>query len=213
MRGPPRETETPPAKEGRLRGVRSRRSHLFGVLGCGTCEAMDGLEYEQMMQNVLDAVAASQMDDVLHHLRLFMELHPSELDLHKIAPALAHAVSREDADVLRRYLLDYLPGDSWLPCYFAYQLHGRRIAAAGLFYEKALETRPNQADLLGDYAHFLQVVLGSTDQSEKFFLLALGQDPENVDNLRGYAYFLRHIRGRLEEAEVYEKRTVQAASS
>jgi Tfp pilus assembly protein PilF len=67
----------------------------------------------------------------------------------------------------------------------------RNVNAAEVEYKKAIESNPNNADALGNYASFLHGVHKKIDEAEKYYKLAVDLDDTHANNLCNFGLFLR----------------------
>ncbi len=73
------------------------------------------------------------------------------------------------------------------------------------YFKLAIETNPNNANNLGNYATFLSDHRRDYDEAERYYKLAIEADPNNASNLANYATFLENHRSDNDEAErVYQ---------
>ncbi len=77
-------------------------------------------------------------------------------------------------------------------------------------YQEALAALPDSAELLGNYALFVQTVRKDPDKAETYYLRALEADSEHANNLGNYAVFLKNIRKDPDKAEMYYVRALEA---
>jgi Tfp pilus assembly protein PilF len=100
------------------------------------------------------------------------------------------------------------------PNVWAYLLEASRVAktdpeAAEMYYRRAIEADPGNADVLGNYALFRKNVRRDDDGAESSFRSAILADPLQANNLGNYAVFLEKVRHDHDEAEAYFSRAIQ----
>ena len=80
-------------------------------------------------------------------------------------------------------------------------------------YEHVLDqlfvSYPNNADVLGRYAHFLSYVQGKHDRAEELFKRAIEVKPNSPAAIGSYANFLANIRREYEHAEALFERVIE----
>jgi Tfp pilus assembly protein PilF len=85
---------------------------------------------------------------------------------------------------------------------------GGKTAEADAAFQTALKLDPLNADILGDFAFFLDEHK-RFDEAEDYYRRAVEADPKHAHNLGNYATFLAE-RGRFDEAEDYFRRAIEA---
>jgi tetratricopeptide (TPR) repeat protein len=78
------------------------------------------------------------------------------------------------------------------------------------YYKMVLDSNPNHANTLGNYALFMKKIREDYDKAEEFYKRAIETDPNHANNLGGYAIFLRSIREDYDKAEELYKRAIEA---
>ncbi|OSM06248.1 SIR2 family protein [Magnetofaba australis] len=82
--------------------------------------------------------------------------------------------------------------------------------AADAIYLQGITDFPNDANILGDYALFLETIRNDSDKAEQFYLRAIDADPNHANNLVNYAVFLENIRNDSDKAEQFYLRAIDA---
>ncbi|MEM9023717.1 MAG: hypothetical protein AAGB22_08240, partial [Bacteroidota bacterium] len=72
---------------------------------------------------------------------------------------------------------------------------------AEVYYKRAIEADPNQANNLGNYAIFLKVIRQDFDQAEEYYRRATENDPNNAERIGSYAFFLSDVQQNFPEAD------------
>jgi Tfp pilus assembly protein PilF len=81
--------------------------------------------------------------------------------------------------------------------------------AAEALYKRAIDAAPKRADILGNYALFLDK-RGDMNAAEALYKRAIDAAPKRADILGGYALFLKNQRGDMDAAESFYKRAIDA---
>ncbi|WP_256824233.1 tetratricopeptide repeat protein [Porphyromonas gingivalis] len=101
----------------------------------------------------------------------------------------------------------FLP-DSWMWILQANQ--EKDIDKKDKIYREGIAKYPQDADLLGAYAVFLNDIRHDYDQAERYYKKALEADPKDATALGNYAIFLEDIRHDYDQAETYYKQALEA---
>lgn len=80
---------------------------------------------------------------------------------------------------------------------------------AEIYYKKALEIDPNDANINGNYAIFLNDNKHDYDNAEIYYKKALEIDSKHANNISNYALFLNYIRHDYDNAEIYYKKAFE----
>jgi Tfp pilus assembly protein PilF len=101
------------------------------------------------------------------------------------------------------------------PDWWAVELAASRVGKtnpkeAERVYEEGLERFPNSANLVGNYAVFLEDVRKDHDKAEEMYRRALEADPNHANNLGNYAFFLENVRKDYDKAEETYRRALEA---
>ncbi len=75
-------------------------------------------------------------------------------------------------------------------------------------FRKSLAFAPMDADVLGDFALFMQEVRGDYEQAESLFRQAIQVNPDHDKNLDNFAIFLHEVRHDYDEAELFYLRAL-----
>ena len=86
-----------------------------------------------------------------------------------------------------------------------------QLIKAGAMYERAIETDPNNANNLGNYAAFLQGERQDMDAAGSMYERAIEADPNHANALGNYAFFLQEERQDMEAAGSMYERAIDAA--
>ena len=82
-----------------------------------------------------------------------------------------------------------------------------------MYYKRALEANPKNANTLGNYAVFLKDIRHAYDQAEAYYKRALEADPNHANNLGNYAHFLITCRGDLKRADSLIQQAFETADN
>jgi len=180
-------------------------------------------EIERAVLRMLNLTAASLRKEIQKaadekRLDLVLVLLKKLLKLDRGANTIASLVTNElmelflspDAGELRRFAAATLPADSWAVGTLARRLSNKDLDDAGLFYDRSLESEPNDAAILGSYAIFLKNVRKDHDSAELLYKRALEADPAHANNLGSYALFLTAVRKDHDGAELLYKRSLES---
>ena len=77
-------------------------------------------------------------------------------------------------------------------------------------FQRAIDTDPTNATILGAYALFLENVRGEMDQAEQMYQRAIDADPSSAFALASYAVFLENVRGEMDQAQDMYQRAIDA---
>ncbi|MEO5333331.1 MAG: tetratricopeptide repeat protein [Magnetococcus sp. YQC-5] len=77
----------------------------------------------------------------------------------------------------------------------------KNFDVAEKLFRRALLVEPRNADLLGDFALFMQDVRSDHDQAEELYRRALAEAPDHEKNLSNFAVFLHEVRRDYDQAE------------
>ena len=80
---------------------------------------------------------------------------------------------------------------------------------AEIYYKKALDLDPNDANINGNYANFLTDIKKDHKEAEIYYKKALELDPNDANINGNYANFLTDIKKDYEEAEIYYKEALE----
>lgn len=75
-------------------------------------------------------------------------------------------------------------------------------------YQKGLNTHPNDTDIIGDYAVFIEDELNDYDKAEELYRKAIELRPEDADFIGDYALFLENIRMDYDKSEELYKKAI-----
>ncbi|MCI0380203.1 MAG: tetratricopeptide repeat protein, partial [Gemmataceae bacterium] len=93
--------------------------------------------------------------------------------------------------------------------WWSMQLHINQIRDSGgkeAGYRLAIQTLPNSAELIGNFAWFLQYERKRYEEAERLYRKALEVNPKDANNIRNFAWFLHYVRNSNDEAEqLYHK--------
>jgi protein O-mannosyl-transferase len=103
--------------------------------------------------------------------------------------------------------------DWWQVELRARPLKGADPDAADAIYRDGLERIPSSAELLGNYAVFLDEVRKDDEAAESFYKRAIDADSTNAKVLGNYALFLHEVREEFDAAEDFYKRAIDADPS
>jgi len=79
-------------------------------------------------------------------------------------------------------------------------------------YREGIAKYPDNPDLLGDYALFLDGIRKDYDRAEEYYKAAIKISPQDADFLGNYAVFLEGIRKDYDRSEEYYKKAIEADS-
>jgi Tfp pilus assembly protein PilF len=82
--------------------------------------------------------------------------------------------------------------------------------SAEIYYKKAIEADPMNANYLGAYGIFLFQIRKDYDSAEVYCKKAINANPRHASNLGNYATILDHIRKDYDSAETYYKKAIEA---
>jgi Tfp pilus assembly protein PilF/cellulose biosynthesis protein BcsQ len=125
---------------------------------------------------------------------------------------LDQLLKEENGRSLLEFVIDNLPlgtGD-WATDSFLQQLKGKSIDLADRLYKRRITTAPKDADILCEYAIFLDLQRGDANSAEGYFQEALAATPKDARILGNYAIFLEK-RGDLDKAETYYQQALATA--
>ncbi|MBL9142131.1 MAG: tetratricopeptide repeat protein [Verrucomicrobiaceae bacterium] len=77
-------------------------------------------------------------------------------------------------------------------------------------YQNGIRALPESAELLGNYALFLENERKDMDKAEEFYKRAIEVDPKKAKNLGNYAVFLMNELKDMDKAEEFYKRAIEA---
>ena len=83
------------------------------------------------------------------------------------------------------------------------------IDAKDALYQEGLKKFTKSAELMGNYALFLDNVRKDHNQAERYYKKALGTNSNLVNTTGNYAYFLKSIRQDYDQAEHYYKKALE----
>jgi Tfp pilus assembly protein PilF len=92
----------------------------------------------------------------------------------------------------------------------AYKLEKTDPDAAEKAYLDGIKAHPDNADLPGQFARFLQTIRKDHDRAEEYYQRAIDADPKHAGNLGNYALFLSDIRKNYDRAEEFYQRAIDA---
>lgn len=171
---------------------------------------MVGLAPRELQKKIKDVVEEKRVDLVVQLLRKISKLDTGSTMLSRLAGGeLKELCIEAEAGELREYLAKTLPMDDWVVLDLAETIGRSGNGDARLFYERALEADPSDANNLGNYALFL-AGKGDLNEAETMYRRALKSDPGHANNLGNFASFLRNVRRDPDEAEVLYKRALES---
>ena len=83
-------------------------------------------------------------------------------------------------------------------------------SSTNAMFQRAIDTDPTNATILGAYALFLENVRGEMDQAEQMYQRAIDADPNSAFALASYAVFLENVRGNMDQAEQMYQQAIDA---
>ena len=83
-------------------------------------------------------------------------------------------------------------------------------SSTNAMFQRAIDTDPTNATILGAYALFLENVRGEMDQAEQMYQRAIDADPNSAFALASYAVFLENVRGNMDQAQDMYQRAITA---
>jgi len=89
-------------------------------------------------------------------------------------------------------------------------LQGSPPSSTNAMFQRAIDTDPTNATILGAYALFLENVRGEMDQAEQMYQRAIDADPNSAFALASYAVFLENVRGEMDQAQDMYQRAIDA---
>ena len=89
-------------------------------------------------------------------------------------------------------------------------LQGSPPSSTNAMFQRAIDTDPTNATILGAYALFLENVRGEMDQAEQMYQRAIDADPNSAFALASYAVFLENVRGNMDQAQDMYQRAITA---
>ena len=89
-------------------------------------------------------------------------------------------------------------------------LQGSPPSSTNAMFQRAIDTDPTNATILGAYALFLENVRGEMDQAEQMYQRAIDADPNGTFALASYAVFLKNVRGNMDQAQDMYQRAITA---
>lgn len=79
---------------------------------------------------------------------------------------------------------------------------------AEALFRRALDLEPDNADILGDFALFMQEIRGDFEQAETLYRQAIQENPRHDKNLDNFAIFLHEVRKDYGAAEQFYRRAL-----
>ena len=89
-------------------------------------------------------------------------------------------------------------------------LQGSPPSSTNAMFQRAIDTDPTNATILGAYALFLHTKRGNIDQADQMYQRVIDADPTNATNLGAYALFLHTKRGEMDQAQDMYQRAIDA---
>ena len=89
-------------------------------------------------------------------------------------------------------------------------LQGSPPSSTNAMFQRAIDTDPTNATILGAYALFLENIRGDMDQAEQMYQRAIDADPNGAFALASYAVFLENVRGNMDQAQDMYQRAITA---
>ena len=89
-------------------------------------------------------------------------------------------------------------------------LQGSPPSSTNAMFQRAIDTDPTNATILGAYALFLHTKRGEMDQAQDMYQRAIDADPNGTFALASYAVFLENVRGNMDQAQDMYQRAIAA---
>ena len=164
---------------------------------------MLGMTPESLRIEVDMAVKAKSEPEVLSLLKRMIKLDGGVDALTGVAVNAEKFITSDSSTELRKFFADHLPGDHWVVGHLAAELSEKKNGDARMFYQSAIESDPEDSDILEGYARFLWHVCGDMDGAENSFQRAIKRDPNNAGILGTYALYLEEICSYHKAEEMY----------
>jgi Tfp pilus assembly protein PilF/cellulose biosynthesis protein BcsQ len=126
--------------------------------------------------------------------------------------SLDKILSNDAGRNIMAFLIEHIPcepGD-FRTYFFLDQLQSGYSNLAGKLHQRLVDANPMHADVLGNYAVFLEIQQDDLNGAEAFYKRAVEADPKHANNLGNYANFLENQRGDQDGAEAHYRRALEA---
>jgi Tfp pilus assembly protein PilF len=213
---------------------RRRRGYLFEAYQAIEASMLQALGHvaPTFRQRILESLDAKDHDAALGDLRRMIRLDGGESNLARLADQLIrprrltqgpeteasqapvsikNLLKNEGGRAVMEFIVDKLPlGDwEWLTRPLLRELKRNSPELEVRLSKRILESTPNDADTLGNYAVSLEND-GYLDSAEVLYRRAIEADPKRARNLWNYGDFLEKKRKDINAAEEYYARAIEA---
>ncbi|MBF0437368.1 MAG: tetratricopeptide repeat protein, partial [Magnetococcales bacterium] len=187
--------------------------------------SLDANEKQQILEKAA-SLSQDQVDELLdifdkerQKFSVFGEEHGKALLHFYWSHQRNWAMIVNGAEGVERFLTAPLTGESLHPSWEVWPGYWINIAEAlskkdpeqaESAYQRAIDTAPNDANNLGDFATFMTVIRKDHDRAEQLYQRAINADPNHANNLGNFANFMTDIRKDHDRAEQLYQRAINA---